>query len=94
MLGRIKESDLSVPALKSGWWYYTRTEQGKSYPIFCRKRSPSATEEIYLDQNARAEGKKFHAFGGTDVSPDGQLLLFLEDTTRLPRVHAIREGPW
>jgi oligopeptidase B len=81
MLGRIKESDLSVPALKHGWLYYTRTEQGKAYPIFCRKRGTSGTEETYLDQNARAEGRKFHAFGGIDVSPDGRLLLFLEDTT-------------
>jgi oligopeptidase B len=81
ILGRIKESDLSVPALERGWWYYTRTEQGKSYPIFCRKRGTTGAEEVYLDQNARAEGKKFHAFGGLDVSPDGRLLLFLEDTT-------------
>jgi oligopeptidase B len=82
MLGRIKETDLSVPVFDTGWWYYSRTEQGKNYPIFCRKRgSLSAPEEVYLDQNALAEGKKFHALGGVDVSPDGETLLYLEDLT-------------
>ncbi|HSE44234.1 MAG TPA: S9 family peptidase [Gemmatimonadales bacterium] len=82
MLGRIKETDLSVPVFDNGWWYYNRSEQGKNYPIFCRKRgSLSAPEEVYLDQNALAEGKKFHALGGMDVSPDGETLLYLEDLT-------------
>ena len=82
MLGRIKETDLSVPVFETGWWYYNRTEQGKNYPIFCRKQgSLSAPEEVYLDQNALAEGKKFHALGGIDVSPDGETLLYLEDLT-------------
>jgi oligopeptidase B len=82
LLGRIKETDLSVPYLWHGYWYYTRTEQGKSYPIFCRKRGTvSAPEEVILDQNALAAGKRFHALGGFDVSPDAQLLIYLEDTT-------------
>jgi oligopeptidase B len=82
MLGRIKETDNSVPVRDRGYWYYTRTEAGKAYPIYCRKKgSLDAAEEVYLDQNALAAGKKFHAFGGIDVSPDGQLLLYLEDTT-------------
>nr|MBA3257891.1 oligopeptidase B [Gemmatimonadales bacterium] len=82
MLGRIKETDLSVPAHDRGYWYYTRTEQGKSYPIFCRRKgSPDGPEEVYLDQNALARGRKFHSLGGMDVSPDGNLLLYLEDTT-------------
>lgn len=82
MLGRIKENDFSVPYRDAGWWYYTRTEQGKSYPIFARKRSTlQGQEEIYFDQNAAAIGKKFHALGGLDVSPDGKLLIYLEDTT-------------
>jgi oligopeptidase B len=82
MLGRIKESDEQVPVLEDGYWYYTRTQQGKAYPIFCRKKgSLDATEEVYLDQNALAEGKKFHALGGLDVSPDGTKLVYLEDLT-------------
>jgi oligopeptidase B len=82
MLGRIKETDLTVPWRYRGYWYYTRTEQGKDYPILCRKKgSLDAKEAIILDQNQLARGKKFHALGGVDVSPDGNLLLYLEDTT-------------
>jgi oligopeptidase B len=82
MLGRIKETDFSVPVLDGGWWYYTRTEQGKSYPIYCRKlKTLQAPEQVYFDQNEAAAGKQFHALGGMDVSPDGRTLLYLEDTT-------------
>jgi oligopeptidase B len=82
LLGRIKETDENVPARDGAYWYYTRTEQGKAYPVFCRKKGTlEAPEEVYLDQNALAEGKKFHALGGMDVSPDGTRLLYLEDLT-------------
>jgi oligopeptidase B len=81
MLGRIKETDLSVPVRDHGWLYYTRTEQGKSYPIFCRKHAADSAEQVYFDQNQAAEGKQFHALGGMDISPDSRLLLYLEDTT-------------
>ena len=68
--------------VKDGYWYYTRTEQGKSYPIFCRRKgSLDAAEEVILDQNELARGKKFHALGGFDVSPDGSQVLYLEDLT-------------
>ena len=82
MLGRIKETDQAVPYLDNGYWYYSRTEQGKAYSIYCRRKgSLEAPEEVILDQNALAEGKKFHALGGMDVSPNAQLLLYLQDTT-------------
>jgi oligopeptidase B len=82
MLGRMKETDLSVPWRYRGYWYYSRTEKGKNYPIYCRKRgSLKASEEVILDQNKLAEGKSFHALGGWEVSPDGNLLVYLEDTT-------------
>jgi oligopeptidase B len=82
MVGRMKETDLSVPWRYRGYWYYSRTEKGKNYPIYCRKRgSLDAREEVILDQNQLAEGKAFHALGGFDVSPDGNLLIYLEDTT-------------
>jgi oligopeptidase B len=82
MLGRIKESDQQVPAREGHYWYYSRTEQGKAYPILCRKKGNlDAPEEVYLDQNALAEGKKFHALGGVNVSPDGSKLIYLEDLT-------------
>ena len=82
ILGRIKESDQQVPVRRDGYFYYSRTEKGKNYPIFCRKKgSLDAPEEIYLDQNVLAEGKKFHALGGLDVSPDGTKVIYLEDLT-------------
>jgi oligopeptidase B len=82
LLGRIKETDENVPVRDGEYWYYTRTEQGKAYPVFCRKKGTlEGGEEVYLDQNALAEGKKFHALGGMDVSPDGTRLLYLEDLT-------------
>ena len=87
MLGRIKETDVSVPHLDHGYWYYSRTEQGKSYPILCRKRgSLSAPEEVYLDENALAAGRKFFSVGQFEVSPDGSRLAFLQDT--LSRMNA------
>ena len=89
MLARLKETDLSVPYRRDGYWYYTRTEEGKAYPIYCRRKgSREAPEEVILDQNARAAGKKFHGIGGFEVSPDGQSLIFLEDTTAL-RVYTL-----
>src|SRR5687767_10909938 len=55
MVGRIKETDLSVPELIDGAWYYTRTVKGQQYPIFCRRRgSLKAPEEILLDENGLA----------------------------------------
>src|SRR6266496_761617 len=82
LLGRIKETDLSVPYRQGGFWYYTRTEQGKAYPIYCRRPGTlDAPEQVILDQNALAQGHRFHALGGFDVSPNGGLLLYLEDTT-------------
>ncbi|HXG43425.1 MAG TPA: S9 family peptidase [Gemmatimonadales bacterium] len=82
MLGRVQETDVTVPYRHGAWWYYSRTETGRSYPIYCRKRENlEAPEEVYLDQNALAEGQAFHALGGMDVSPDGRFLLYLEDLT-------------
>ena len=89
MLGRVKETDLSVPYRDKGYWYYTRTEKGKSYPIFCRKKgSLSAKEEIYLDENALAKGRKFYSLGGLEISPDGNRVAYLQDTTAL-RVYTL-----
>lgn len=82
MLGRLKETDMSVPVRDGEFWYYTRTEEGQAYPIFCRRHlALDAPEEVYLDQNALAAGQPFHALGGLDVSPDGTRLLYLEDLT-------------
>jgi oligopeptidase B len=83
MLGRIKETDLSVPYAKDGWWYYTRTEEGKQYPIHCRRQgSPDQGEEVVLlDLNLLAEGKPFMSLGDMAVSDDGWLLAYSTDDT-------------
>ena len=82
MLGRIKETDLSVPYKKGDFFYYSRTEKGKQYPILCRRRgSPDAPEEIYLDQNELAKAEKFFAIGDSEVSDDGNLVAYTTDVT-------------
>lgn len=82
MLGRIKQTDLSVPARESDFWYYSRTVEGKQYPIYCRKyRSLDAPEEILLDLNELARGHSFMALGAYSVSPDGTRLAYSTDPT-------------
>ena len=82
ILSHIKETDLSVPYQLGGWWYYTRTEKGKQYPIHCRKRgSLEAKEEITLDLNELAKGHKFLHLGSFGVSDDGHLMAYSIDVT-------------
>ncbi len=82
MLARIKETDENVPYRMGEYFYYTRTEQGKQYPIFCRKKgSLTAPEEITLDMNKMAEGLKYFSIGAYNVSEDGNLLAFSTDIT-------------
>jgi oligopeptidase B len=89
MLGRIKETDLSVPFRDHGYWYYNRTEKGKSYPIHLRKKgSLDAPEEVIIDENALAAGKKFSQLGDFAVSPGASRLAYLHDTTAL-RVYTL-----
>jgi oligopeptidase B len=81
MLARIQETDLSVPYRKGDYYYYSRTETGKAYPIYCRKAgSLDAPETVLLDQNALAEGHDFFELGLFDVSPNHQLLAYSVDT--------------
>jgi oligopeptidase B len=81
MLGRIQETDLSVPYKDGDYYYYSRTEAGKAYPIHCRKKgSLDADEEILLDENLLAEGHEFFELGAFDISPDHQLLAYSVDT--------------
>lgn len=81
ILGRIRETDLSAPYLLDGFYYYTRTEEGRQYPIYCRKRgSLEAAEEVLLDVNELAAGESYLQIADVEVSPDGRLLAFLYDT--------------
>ena len=82
MLARIQQTDLSVPYAKGGWLYYARTQEGKQYPTYCRRRgSMDAPEEVLLDLNAMADGLAFMAVGDFEVSPDGSQLAYSTDTT-------------
>src|SRR5688572_26537548 len=75
---RVKEDDSSVPIFDRGYWYYTRYETGKQYPIHARKLGD--VEEILLDGNELAKGHTFYKVGNYEVSPDGTLVAWAEDT--------------
>ena len=81
MLGRIQETDLSVPTKDGNYFYYSRTEEGKAYRILCRKQgSLDAKEETLLDENELAKGHEFFALGDYETSPNHQLLAYAIDT--------------
>ena len=80
MKGRIQETDSTFPEERGGYFYYQRTEAGKQYPIFCRRKgSMDSPEEILLDQNIIAEGKTFCSVSAFEVSPDGTKLAYSVD---------------
>ena len=80
MLGHIKQTDLTVPVRRGDYLYYTRTEEGKQYPIQCRKKgSVDGAEEVLLDLNKLAEGRKFVGLGAFVVSDDQNLLAYSTD---------------
>lgn len=84
MLGRIQETDMSVPSRLRGWLYYSRTEAGKQYPILCRKAvaaGEAAAEHVLLDLNVLAEGQAYMAIGDIALSGDDRLYAFTTDTT-------------
>jgi oligopeptidase B len=90
MKARIKETDMSVPARRGPWWYYSRTEEGKDYPIQCRRPArgrdelppagePGGEEQVILDQNRLAEGLAYFAVGTAVVSHDHRWLAYSTD---------------
>jgi oligopeptidase B len=82
MLGRIKQTDLSVPSRIGEYFYYSRTEEGKQYPYMCRRKgNMTGPEEILLDLNKLSEGHKFLGLGAYAVSDDANWLAFSTDTT-------------
>ena len=82
MLARIKQTDLSVPVRRGGYFYYTRTEEGKQYSIQCRRKgSMEWDEEILLDLNELAKGKAYAGLGAFAVSDDQNLLAYSIDYT-------------
>ena len=87
MLGHIKQTDLTVPVRRGSYLYYSRTEEGKQYPIQCRKKAAEAgsaaegPEEVLLDLNELAQGVKFMSLGAFEVSDDANLLAYTTDST-------------
>ncbi|WP_394331929.1 S9 family peptidase [Flavobacterium caeni] len=90
MKARIKEDDESVPYLYNGYYYITRFEKGKDYPIHARKKgSLSAPEEILFDCNELAQGHSYFQLGGLGISPDNRFATFGVDTVGR-RIYTIR----
>ena len=103
-VARIKQDENSVPARTRGWWYYSRFEQGKDYPIYARRKDraganaetmyaasqkPDADEVILLNVNTLAQGKDYYQIGSYEISQDNKLLAYAEDTNGR-RQHVIR----
>ncbi len=95
ILARIQQTDLSVPYRKGAWLYLVRTEEGRQYPIHCRRPAgstagaasggappavPAPSDQVILDVNELAEGHSFMAIGDFEVSPDAGFLAFTTDT--------------
>src|SRR5690606_15239798 len=95
IVGRIKQDDSSVPSGERGWWYDSRFETGKDYPVFARRPAGDgvdaisiqaaneagdfAGEQVLLDVNVMAEGKDYFNIGEFEVSQDNRLLAWAED---------------
>ena len=78
---RIKQTDISVPYKKESHYYYTRTEEGRQYPIYCRKKgSLKAAEQVMVDVNRVAEGHGFCSVRRPEVSPGEDIMAYAVDT--------------
>lgn len=81
IVGRIKQTDESVPYKDNGYWYYTRYEQGQEYPIYCRKKETmDAPEQILLNVNEMAKGHDYYSITGLSVSENNLFLAYAEDS--------------
>ncbi|MEO5906293.1 MAG: S9 family peptidase [Saprospiraceae bacterium] len=90
IVGRIKQTDMSVPYKENGYFYITRYEEGQEYAIHSRrKENMDSPEEIMLDVNALAKGFDYYAIAGRSVSPDNKLLVYGEDTLSR-RIYTLR----
>lgn len=82
MLGRIKQTDQSVPYKLGKYWYFTTTEEGKQYPTYLRAATQDGKDAVVLlDQNAMATGFKYFSISSFEPSDDGNMLAFATDTT-------------
>ncbi|RNC64419.1 S9 family peptidase [Proteiniphilum sp. X52] len=82
IVGRMKEDDETYPSFKDGYYYYSRTEKGKQYRTYCRRKGAmDAPEEIIFDVNAMAEGKPAFIFRGYSISPDNSKAVYFYNET-------------
>ena len=82
MKSRIKEDDSSVPYKYNGYWYITKFEKGKDYPIYIRKKeSLTASEELLFDCNEMAKGHSYFRLVGLNISPNNHMISYGIDTT-------------
>jgi len=82
IIGRIKEDDESYPSFSDGYYYYSRTEKGKQYRTYCRRKGTlDAPEEIIFDVNKMAEGKPTYIFRGYSISPDNSKAAYFYNET-------------
>ena len=80
-VGHTLQDDSSVPYRQRGWWYYRRYDTGQEYPIYARRKgSLKAPEQVMLDVPQLARGHEFYQVGQRAVSPDNQVLAYVEDT--------------
>ena len=77
---RIPGKEASAPYFKNDFFYYYRYEEGKEYPVYCRKKDMNSSEQVMLDVNILAKGHDYYQIGGLSISPDNRLLIFGEDT--------------
>lgn len=87
---RIKEDDSSVPYFDNQYFYYTRYEKDKQYPIYCRKKgSLDSKEEILIDANIMSEGHEYFRVGDIEISPDNKIMAYSIDTVsrRIYTIH-------
>ena len=90
LVGRVKQTDMSVPFKDNGYYYITRYEEGQEYPIHSRRKgNMEASEEVMLDVNVLAKGFDYYAVGARSVSPDNKLLVYSEDTLSR-RIYTLR----
>ncbi len=90
IVGRIQQTDMTVPYFLNGYYYYVRYEEGKEYPVYCRKKGDlEAAEEIMLNVNELAEGHKYYKVRGLSISPDNRFLAFGVDmvSRRIYTIH-------
>jgi oligopeptidase B len=81
IVGRIKQTDMSVPFKENGYWYFSRYEEGHEYPIFSRKKETlDAPEEILLNVNELAKGHSYFRVGGVTIPINNEIMAFSYDT--------------